>query len=205
MTSKKKKDEEKELKAAAEAKETKTEKKVDVKPDKDKKEDEPKKEKAEAEVIVEEAKADEELVALKDAQIAKLNEQILRNRAEFDNFRKRTEKEKSLMFEKGATGIIEKILPIVDNFERALEVETKIDDGYKKGVELIYKQFLDSLDQLDVKEIDALHKPFDPDLHHAVAHEENDEYEENTVTQVLQKGYTYKDKVIRYAMVSVAN
>ncbi len=195
MASKKKKEEEKDLKTEVELKEQATEEsKEDV--------EEEKNEELEEEKVVE---ADEELIALKDAQIAKLNDQLLRNMAEFNNFRNRTEKEKSMMFEKGATGIIEKLLPIIDNFERALEVETKIDDGYKKGVELIYKQLLDTLDQLDVKEIDALHKPFDPDLHHAISHEENDEYEENTVTQVMQKGYTYRDKVIRYAMVSVAN
>ncbi len=203
MTSKKK-DEEKEIKTDVEmqeAEEGKLETEEETKETKLEKEE---KSEEVAEPKSEEG-VDEELVALKDAQIAKLNDQLLRNMAEFNNFRNRSEKEKSMMFEKGATGIIEKLLPIIDNFERALEVETKIDDGYKKGVELIYKQLLDTLDQLDVKEIDALHKPFDPDLHHAIAHEENDEYDENTVIQVMQKGYTYRDKVIRYAMVSVAN
>ncbi len=151
-------------------------------------------------------KADEELIALKDAAIASLNDQIKRNMAEFDNFRKRTQKEKTLMFELGAKGVLEKLLPVIDNFERALEAGGQCEDnGFRKGVELIYKQFLNTLDELDVKEIDALHKPFNPDLHHAVAHEVSDEYDENIVINVMQKGYTYKDKVIRYSMVSVAN
>ncbi len=151
--------------------------------------------------------ADEELLKLKDAAIAKLNDQIKRNMAEFDNFRKRSTKEKSQMFELGASGVVEKLLPVIDNFERAMSAEgcDGDDNGFRKGIELIYKQFLDTLDQLDVKEIDALHKPFDPNLHHAVAHEVSDEYDENIVTNVMQKGYTYKDKVIRYSMVSVAN
>ncbi len=151
--------------------------------------------------------ADEELIKLKDAAIAKLNDQIKRNMAEFDNFRKRSAKEKSQMLELGASGVVEKLLPVIDNFERAMSVEgcEGNDNGFRKGIELIYKQFLDTLDQLDVKEIDALHKPFDPNLHHAVAHEVSDEYDENIVTNVMQKGYTYKDKVIRYSMVSVAN
>ncbi len=161
------------------------------------------------ESVVDEKKvdADEELIKLKDAAIAKLNDQIKRNMAEFDNFRKRSAKEKSQMFELGASGVVEKLLPVIDNFERAMSVDScdGDDNGFKKGIELIYKQFLDTLDQLDVKEIEALHKPFDPNLHHAVAHEVSDEYDENIVINVMQKGYTYKDKVIRYSMVSVAN
>ncbi len=151
------------------------------------------------------AKDFEKDIKEKDEKIASLNDRLLRNMAEFDNYRKRTEKEKSQMLEQGATKVLEKILPIVDNFERALATENAGDKGFKQGIELIYKQVLSMLDELDVKEIEAMHKPFDPDLHHAVLHEENDEYDESTVVNVMQKGYTYKGKVIRYSMVSVAN
>ncbi len=155
-----------------------------------------------------EEEQEQDPLVLKDEKIAALTDQIKRNMAEFDNFRKRTEKEKALMYEMGAKNILEKILPVVDNFERALapaHMEKSEDKAFAKGIELIYKQLMSMLDELDVHEIEALHKSFDPDLHHAVAHEENDEYDENIVTNVMQKGYTYKDKVLRYAIVSVAN
>jgi molecular chaperone GrpE len=127
--------------------------------------------------------------------------------AEFDNFRKRTIKEKANMYDNGVKEVLEKLLPAIDNFERALEhiTEAEKDLSITKGVEMIYKQLTDTMTELGVKEIDALHQEFDPNLHHAVTHEENDAYDDNLVAEVFQKGYMYKDTVLRYSMVKVVN
>ncbi|WZL80028.1 nucleotide exchange factor GrpE [Vallitaleaceae bacterium 9-2] len=127
--------------------------------------------------------------------------------AEFDNFRKRTIKEKAAMYDSGAKEVLENLLPVIDNFERALEhiSEEEKDLGITKGIEMIYKQLMDTMTELGVKEIDALHQEFDPNLHHAVTHEENDAYDDNLVAEVFQKGYMYKETVLRYSMVKVVN
>lgn len=143
----------------------------------------------------------------RDEQIAELNDRLLRNLAEFDNFRKRTEKEKSQMFEIGAKSIVEKILPTIDNFERGLATvpEDKKDDPFVSGMEKIYKQLLTSLEEAGVKPIEAVGKEFDPNLHNAVMHEDNPELAENVVSAEFQKGYMYRDTVVRHSMVKVAN
>lgn len=143
----------------------------------------------------------------KDEQIKDLNDRLLRNLAEFDNFRKRTEREKAQMFEIGAKSIIEKILPTIDNFERAIASvpENLKGNAYCDGVEKIYKQLMTNLEDAGVKPIEALGAKFDPNLHNAVMHEENEEFGEDTVSAELQKGYTYHDSVIRHSMVKVAN
>ena len=141
------------------------------------------------------------------AKVGDLNDRLLRNLAEFDNFRKRNEKEKAQMFEVGAKSIVEKILPTIDNFERGLAgiPEDKKDDPFVQGMTNVYRQLMSSLEEAGVKPIEALGKEFDPNLHNAVMHEENEEFGENTVSQELQKGYMYKDSVIRHSMVKVAN
>ena len=143
----------------------------------------------------------------RDEQIKELNDRLLRNLAEFDNFRKRTEREKAQMFEIGAKSIIEKILPTIDNFERAIASvpEELKGNAYCDGVEKIYKQFMSNLEEAGVKPIEALGAKFDPNLHNAVMHEDNEEFGEDTVSAELQKGYTYHDSVIRHSMVKVAN
>ena len=143
----------------------------------------------------------------KDVKIAELNDRLIRNLAEFDNFRKRTDKEKSQMFEMGAKSIIEKILPAIDSFELGMAAMSEEDraSGVGQGMEKIYKQLMTILEGAGVKQIEALGKEFDPNLHNAVMHEENEEFGENTVSQELQKGYMYNDSVIRHSMVKVAN
>ena len=127
--------------------------------------------------------------------------------AEFDNFRKRSEKEKSQMFELGAKDIIEKILPVVDNFERGLDIITEEDkeNAFVQGIEKIYKQFTTTLEDMGVKPIEAVGKEFDPNLHNAVMHAEDKEQGENIITDEFQKGYMYKDIVVRHSMVKVVN
>ena len=141
----------------------------------------------------------------KDEQIEELNDRLKRQMAEFENFRKRTEKEKTQMFDMGAKTIIEKILPVVDNFERGLAVvsEDQKDDPFITGMDKIYKQMMAELDAVGVKPIDCIGQEFDPDFHNAVMQVENDELESGTVAQELQKGYMYKDTVVRHSMVSV--
>ena len=141
----------------------------------------------------------------KDEQIEELNDRLKRQMAEFENFRKRTEKEKTQMFDMGAKTIIEKILPVVDNFERGLAAvsEDQKDDPFIKGLAEIYKQMMAELDAVGVKPIDCIGQEFDPDFHNAVMQVENDELESGTVAQELQKGYMYKDTVVRHSMVSV--
>lgn len=143
----------------------------------------------------------------KDEQIAELQDQQKRLMAEFDNFRKRTEKEKSSMYEIGAKSILEKILPIVDNFERGLASisEEEKQSGFANGMDLVYKQLLKMLEDVGVKPIEAVGQPFDPNFHNAVMHVEDENLGENVVAQEFQKGYMYRDGVLRHSMVQVAN
>ncbi len=141
----------------------------------------------------------------KDEQIEELNARLKRQMAEFENFRKRSEKEKSQMFDMGAKTIVEKILPVIDNFERGLAAvpDDKKDDPFITGMDKVYKQMLTELDAAGVKPIECVGQEFDPDFHNAVMQVENDELESGTVAQELQKGYMYKDSVVRHSMVSV--
>ena len=159
-----------------------------------------------------EAKADEKKGLFKkkkkdkkDEQIEELNDRLKRQMAEFENFRKRSEKEKSQMFDMGAKTIVEKILPVIDNFERGLAAvpDDKKDDPFITGMDKVYKQMLTELDAAGVKPIECVGQEFDPDFHNAVMQVENDELESGTVAQELQKGYMYKDSVVRHSMVSV--
>lgn len=127
--------------------------------------------------------------------------------AEFENFRKRTEKEKSQMFDMGAKTIVEKVLPVIDNFERGLAAvpEDKKEDAFVVGMDKIYKQFLTTLEEVGVKPIEAVGQEFDPNFHNAVMHVEDEELGENIVAEELQKGYMYRDAVVRHSMVKVAN
>ena len=141
----------------------------------------------------------------KQDKIDELNDRVMRQMAEFDNYRKRTEKEKDGMFDAGARSVIEKILPIVDNFERGIKTVTdeEKDGAFAKGIVMIYKQLSDELDKMGVKPIEAVGKPFDPNFHNAVMQVDSEEYDTGTVAQELQKGYTYHDTVIRHSMVAV--
>lgn len=143
----------------------------------------------------------------KDEQIEDLNDRLRRQMAEFDNFRKRSEKEKSQMFDMGARSIIEKVLPVVDNFERGLAAvpEDQKDDAFVTGMDKVYKQLMTEFDSIGVKPIEALGQEFNPDLHNAVMQVESDEYEPGVVAQELQKGYMYKDTVVRHSMVAVVS
>ena len=149
-------------------------------------------------------KKDKKQDALKD-KIAELEDTTKRQLAEFENFRRRTEKEKSTMFDMGAKSVIEKILPVIDNFERGLASvpADEAEDGFYNGMNMIYKQLLGELDKIGVKPIEAKGKEFDPNLHNAVMQVQSDEFESGTVAEELQKGYTYHDSVVRHAMVSV--
>ena len=143
----------------------------------------------------------------KDEKIEELSDKLLRQMAEFDNFRKRTEKEKSAMYEIGAKDIIEKLLPVIDNFERGFMSVTEEDkeDAFVTGMEMVYKQLLTMLEGVGVKPIEAVGKEFNPDLHNAVMHVEDEEVGDNIIVEEFQKGYTYRDSVVRYSMVKVAN
>lgn len=143
----------------------------------------------------------------KDEQIADLTDKLTRQMAEFDNYRKRTEKEKSAMYEIGAKDVIEKILPIVDNFERgfATVAEEEKENPFVQGMDKVYKQLMTMLEGLGVKPIEALGQEFNPDLHHAVMHVEDEKAGENVIVEEFQKGYMYRDSVVRYSMVKVAN
>lgn len=142
-----------------------------------------------------------------DKKTQELNDKLMRTIAEFDNFRKRSEKEKSAMFEIGAKAIIEKILPVLDNFERGLDSISEEEKGsaFAQGIEQIYKQFVKVLDEAGVKAIEAVGNEFDPNLHNAVMHVEDDAFGENIVAEEFQKGYMYKESVVRHSMVKVAN
>jgi len=143
----------------------------------------------------------------KDEKIEELTDKLTRQMAEFDNFRKRTEKEKSQMYEVGAKDIIEKILPVVDNFERGLAAvtEEEKENAFVQGMEKVYKQLMTTLEGIEVKPIEAVGKEFDPNFHNAVMHVEDENLGENIVAEEFQKGYLYRDSVVRHSMVKVAN
>ena len=142
----------------------------------------------------------------KDEKIEELNDRLMRQMAEFDNFRKRTEKEKSQMYTVGAADVIEKLLPVVDNFERGLAAMTEEEKttSFSQGMELVYKQLMTTLTDMGVTPIEAVGVEFNPDFHNAVMQAPSEEYESGVVIQELQRGYVYKEKVIRYSMVMVA-
>ena len=159
---------------------------------------------AEKRAAKKQAKLDKKAQGYKD-QIEQLEDKVKRQLAEFENFRNRSEKEKHAMFETGAKSVIEKILPVVDNCERGLATvpEDKKEDPFVDGMNRIYKQLLTELENIGVKPIEAVGKEFDPNLHNAVMQVESEEYESGTVAQELQKGYTYRDGVVRHSMVAV--
>lgn len=146
-------------------------------------------------------------LAEKDQKIEELSDRIIRTMAEFDNFRKRTEKEKSQMFDMGVKSVVEKLLPIIDNFERGLSAisEEEKEGAFAKGIEMIYKQLMTALEEIGVKPIDAVGKEFDPNLHNAVMHGEDETLGANIVSDEFQKGYIYHDIVVRHSMVKVVN
>ena len=143
----------------------------------------------------------------KDEQIEELNDKLKRQMAEFDNFRKRTEKEKTQMYDMGAKSIIEKILPVIDNFERGLAAvpEEQREDAFVVGMDKVYRQMLTELDASGVKPIEAVGQEFDPNFHNAVMQVESEKYDSGVVAQELQKGYMYKDSVVRHSMVAVVS
>ncbi len=149
-------------------------------------------------------KADKKQDALKE-KIEELEDRVKRQMAEFENFRKRTEKEKTAMFETGAKSVIEKILPVVDNFERGLASvpEEEKDSGFSQGMQMIYKQLMTELENMEVKPIPALGEEFNPEFHNAVMQVESEEFASGVIAQELQKGYTYRDSVVRHSMVAV--
>lgn len=151
-------------------------------------------------------KKDKKEEALK-ARIDELEDRVKRQMAEFENFRKRTDKEKAAMFETGAKSVIEKILPVVDNFERGLAAVPEDEKGsaFVEGMNKVYKQLLTELDNMGVKPIEAVGQEFDPNFHNAVMHIEDENFGENIVAEEFQKGYTYHDTVVRHSMVKVAN
>lgn len=151
-------------------------------------------------------KADKKQDALKE-KIEELEDRVKRQMAEFDNFRKRSEKEKTMMFETGARSVIEKILPVVDNFERGLASvpDEEKENGFAQGMEMIYKQLMTELEKMEVKPIPAVGEEFNPDFHNAVMQVESEEYESGVIAQELQKGYTYRDGVVRHSMVAVVS
>ena len=148
----------------------------------------------------------EEINELEEAQkkAEELNDRLLRTMAEYDNFRKRTQKEKESIYPDAISFAVQTMLPVIDNFEFALKSECT-DENFKKGMEMIFNQMLESLKSLNVSEINPVNAPFDPEEHNAVMHVEDEAVEENTVVEVLRKGYKLGDKVIRFAMVKVAN
>ena len=143
----------------------------------------------------------------RDAVIDELQDRVKRQMAEFDNYRKRTDKEKSAMFEMGASDVVKKLLPIVDNFERGFKsvTEEELQTPFAKGMDMVYKQTIKMLEDLQVKPIEALGSEFNPDFHNAVMHVEDDSQGENIIVEEFEKGYTYRDVVIRHSMVKVAN
>lgn len=167
--------------------------------DADKKDD-----KKESKIFKKKAKADKKNDAMKE-KIDELEDKVKRQMAEFENFRKRTDKEKSAMFETGAKSVVEKMLPIVDNFERGFQgmSEEALEEPFAKGMKMVYDQLMTELDNLGVKPIEAVGREFDPNLHNAVMQVESDEYEEGIIAQELLKGYTYRDSVVRHSMVAV--
>ena len=140
-------------------------------------------------------------------KVDELEDRVKRQMAEFENFRKRTEKEKSAMFETGAKSVIEKMLPVVDNFERGLAAlsEEEKKQPFAEGMNMVYKQLMTELEKLEVKPIETVGCEFNPDLHNAVMQVESEEFESGVIAQELQKGYTYRDTVVRYSMVAVVS
>lgn len=169
------------------------------------------KEEAENEEAVPESEAKEKKKKKRkdkrDEKIEELNDRLMRNLAEFENFRNRSEKEKSAMFEIGAKSVVEKILPVVDNLERGFDglSEEEKETPFVKGIEAVYKQMMTALEEIGVTPIEALGQEFNPNLHNAVMHDEDDSEEINKVTEEFQKGYMYKDSVVRHSMVKVLN
>ncbi len=151
----------------------------------------------------EEAKEPSEVEKLQ-AELADAKDQLLRKIAEFDNFRKRTQKEKEAIYPQAKADTVEKFVPIIDNFERALACECA-DPEFKKGIDMIYASFMDVMKQCSVETVGAVGDSFDPNIHNAVMHIEDEQYGENTIVEVFQKGYKIGDRVVRYAMVKVAN
>lgn len=151
-------------------------------------------------------KADKKQDALKE-KVEELEDRVKRQMAEFENFRKRTEKEKTAMFETGAKSVIEKILPVVDNFERGLAAvpEDEKGGGFAQGMEMIYKQLMTELENMGVKPIAAVGEEFNPDFHNAVMQVDSEEFESGIIAQELLKGYTYRDSVVRHSMVAVVS
>lgn len=153
--------------------------------------------------------AEEKTDKAAEAEIEGLTDRLKRTLAEFENFRKRSEREKAQMFDLGAKSVLEKLLPVIDNFERSVAQAPESEDlgikSYAEGMEMIYRQLLKNMKEAGVEPIDAKGKPFDPTYHNAVMHEENEELGENVVAEELQKGYLYKDSVLRHSMVKVAN
>lgn len=168
------------------------------------------KEKVKEEDIVEISSAEEKIktkLEEKEKQCEELKDRLQRTMAEFDNFRKRTAKEKSALYEDSVRNTIEQILPVIDNFERALSSGEKEDKNspFLQGMEMVYRQFKDILTSIGVEEIKSVGEKFDPNLHNAVTHIEDETFGESEVVEEFQKGYIFKDKVIRYSMVKVAN
>ncbi len=151
--------------------------------------------------------AEETVKDKKQEKIDELEDKVKRQLAEFENFCKRTEKEKATMFESGAKSVIEKILPVIDNFERGLATTKEEDktNPHVEGMNMIYKQLMTELDKLEVKPIEAVGQEFNPDFHNAIMQVESDEYESGIIAQELLKGYTYRDSVIRHSMVAVVS
>lgn len=162
--------------------------------------------KADKKLFKKKQKADKKQDAMKE-KIEELEDRVKRQMAEFDNFRKRTEREKSAMFETGAKSVIEKILPVVDNFERGLASIPEEDKGtpFAEGMEMIYKQLMDEFEKMEVKPIPAVGEEFNPEFHNAVMQMESDEYESGIIAKELQKGYTYRESVVRHSMVAVVS
>ena len=153
------------------------------------------------------SRRDRKALEKKDEEIAAVTDQWKRTMAEFDNYRKRTEKEKAAMYGMGAKDVIEKVLPVVDNFERGFSLVSEEDkaDAFVQGMEAIYKQFMTVLDGLGVKPIEAVGQPFDPAFHNAVMHVDDESVGDNIIVEEFQKGYMYQDTVVRFSMVKVAN
>ena len=163
-------------------------------------------EKIEQEEVKEQEGKNQEVENLK-VELEEKEDRLKRLMAEFDNYRKRTEKEKAAMYEVGAKSVIEKLLPIVDNFERGLAAvpEEEAKSAFAEGMDKIYKQVLKMLEDMGVKPIEAVGQPFDPNFHNAVMHVEDERLGENVVAEEFQKGYLYRDSVVRHSMVKVAN
>lgn len=159
-----------------------------------------------AEAAEDEASAKPEKKDKKDEKIEELNDRLIRQMAEFDNFRKRTEKEKQQMYGVGAADVVEKLLPVIDNFERGMAAMTEEEKAtaFAQGIEMVYKQLMTVLEGIGVTAIEAAGQPFDPDFHNAVMQQPSEEFESGTVIQELQKGYMYKERVVRHSMVMVA-